>query len=304
MKPIVPIRAGLLIAGLWVAASAPAQTPPAHTPPAQTVPATAPTAATPQSPAAKTPEEIYEELKRRHQLLHPAPPAAATPPQSPAPPAAVTPPQSPAPPIAAMPPQHPAQQTAKRAQVDFTSSQLTVTADNSSLNQILREISRLTGMKITGGVTDERVYGTYGPADTSTILSALLKGTGSNMLLIFDERQAPQVLVLSPRAGGPTPPSPSASRERDEDDLPPQRMPHVPRGDGFASAPPTPTPPPQPPVLPQPVPQTPEDAPAAAPAADTTTQQSPNGVPTPQQIYEQLMKNQQLQKTPATTPPQ
>ena len=43
---------------------------------------------------------------------------------------------------------------------------------------------------------------------------------------------------------------------------------------------------------------------AAAPAADTTTQQSPNGVPTPQQIYEQLMKNQQLQKTPATTPPQ
>ena len=216
----------------------------------------------------------------------------------------------PAPAAAPAQPQSQAQQPAHRAQVDFSSSQITVTADNSSLNQILREISRQTGMKITGGVNDERVYGTYGPADTSTVLSALLKGTGSNMLLIFDDRQAPQELVLTPRAGGPTPPSPSASRERDEDDLPPPRMPRVPRGDGFANAPPTPQP--QPPALPQPVPQPVPQAPDVAPDAPagvTTTQQSHNGVPTPQQIYEQLMKNQQLKQqqtpqTPAATPPQ
>jgi hypothetical protein len=208
-------------------------------------------------------------------------------------------------------PQAPAQPPSHRAQVGYSNGLLSVSADNSSLNQILREVSSLTGMKITGGVTDERVYGSYGPADTSTVLSALLRGTGSNMMLIFSatQTQTPSELVLTPRAGGPTPPSPNASRERDEEDLPPQRMPRMPR-DGFPGQASRPTPPPQP-IQPQPV-----AAPAAnnptppAPADNTTTQESPNGVKTPQQIYDQLMKlqqqNQQNQQKqpPTTTPPQ
>jgi hypothetical protein len=36
--------------------------------------------------------------------------------------------------------------------------------------------------------------------------------------------------------------------------------------------------------------------------ADTTTQQSPNGVKTPQQIYEQLLKLQQKSSPGQTTP--
>ena len=51
---------------------------------------------------------------------------------------------------------------AYRARVEFSGNQLSITAENSSLNEILSEISRLTGMKITGGVADERVYGSYG----------------------------------------------------------------------------------------------------------------------------------------------
>ncbi len=184
----------------------------------------------------------------------------------------------------------------QRPQVTFATGVLSVSAENSSLNQILREISRVTGMKITGGVTDERVYGTYGPADTSTVLSALLRGTGSNMLIIFDSRQTPQELILTSRGGGPTPPSPMAAgrddRDRDRDDLPPNRMPRNSRPGNMAMPPAV--------AAPQPIQQ---PAPAAAPAAatdtsDPTTQKSPTGVSTPEEIYQQLIRLQQQPKAP------
>ena len=98
----------------------------------------------------------------------------------------------------------------QRAEVTYAAGLLDVRADNSSLNQILRAIGHLTGMKITGGVTDERVFGNYGPAEPSTILATLLHGTGSNMLLRESSGDAPAELVLTPRNGGPTPPNPNA----------------------------------------------------------------------------------------------
>src|ERR1700679_2339706 len=100
--------------------------------------------------------------------------------------------------------------TPHRATATYAAGLLNVRADNSSLNQILRAIARLTGMTITGGVTDERVFGNYGPAEPSTILATLLDGTGSNMILRESATSAPSELVLTPRNGGPTPPNPNA----------------------------------------------------------------------------------------------
>jgi hypothetical protein len=206
------------------------------------------------------------------------------------------------------PPQSRAEQAAQPAQVQMDGRMLTVAADNSSLNQILREIARVTGMKITGGVTDERVYGSYGPAEPAAVLAQLIGGTGSNMMIVMDAHQAPQELVLTPRGGGPTPPNPNADREREREDLPPQRQQHfqqqVPPQQQFQQ--------PQAQVQPQPQPQQgfpqqpqqgfPPVPAQPAPGSDTTTQQSPNGVKTPQEIYDQLMKMQQQQQTPK--PPQ
>ncbi|WP_044176935.1 hypothetical protein [Granulicella mallensis] len=111
---------------------------------------------------------------------------------------------------------------AHHATVTYAAGMLNVRADNSSLNQILREISRLTGMKITGGVVDERVFGNYGPAEPSTILATLLGGTGSNILLRESDTNSPTELVLTPRNGGPTPPNPNAPGFDDgAEDLPP-----------------------------------------------------------------------------------
>jgi hypothetical protein len=96
------------------------------------------------------------------------------------------------------------------AVVHVAGGKVEVVADGSSLNQILREIGRVTGIKITGSVADEPVYGTYGPAPVSEILSTLLDGTGSNMLLREATAVRPGELFLTPRTGGVTPPDPHA----------------------------------------------------------------------------------------------
>jgi hypothetical protein len=154
------------------------------------------------------------------------------------------------------PPQQP-------AHVTYANGQLTVAASNSSLNQILRDVARETGMKITGGVTDERVFGQYGPAAPSRVLSQLLDGTGSNMMLMHATGATPAELILTPRQGGATPPSPTAYRE----EPPPPR--------------------PQYPINPEP-----EANPRTVPA-NSEGGRSPNDVKTPQQIYEQLERIRQ-----------
>jgi hypothetical protein len=186
---------------------------------------------------------------------------------------------------------------AHRADVSFSAGQLSVAASNSSLNQILREISRQTGMKITGGVADERVFGTYGPAAPATILAALLDGTGSNMLLrqsSADPAEGPKPpveLVLTPRHGGPTPPNPNAAGFADNAD---NRVSEDRPDDGSlrnSSAQQTSTPAyPDRSAAPTPLP---------APADTTTDDKSSNGIKTPQQIYEQLLRLRQQQTTPA-----
>jgi hypothetical protein len=157
------------------------------------------------------------------------------------------------------------------ARVTYTNGQLTVAASNSSLNQILRDIAHETGMKITGGVTDERVFGQYGPAVPSKVLGDLLDGTGSNMLLLHATAATPAELVLTPRSGGVTPPNPTAYH-----DEPPQPRPQYP-------------------ITPQQV--TPRGGPV-----NTGSPRSPNDVKTPQQIYQQLEQMRQQRQQQQSNP--
>ena len=200
-----------------------------------------------------------------------------------------------------------AQPAAHRAQVVYSGGQLTIIADDSSLNQILRDVSRQTGMKITGGVADQRVFGKVGPGAPAEILSGLLDGTGSNMLLRENAAHTPVELVLTPRAGGATPPGPFASGPGDD-------APAIDESPAHPAAPPSPTAPPSPQSQgPQPsAPQAfgfgggpvavpaagPGAAPSSAPPPSTIpgNPQSPNGVLTPQQIFQQLQQLQQQQQ--------
>jgi len=218
-----------------------------------------------------------------------------------------------------------------RAVVTYAAGLIDVHADNSSLNQILRSIARLTGMTITGGVADERVFGNYGPAEPSTILATLLGGTGSNIILRESTTTAPSELILTPRNGGATPPSPTAAIYNDA----PEELPQPPTS--AAATPPQPTSA-NGPVTVQPmnnvngsstntsptastypttnsvpidtIPQ-PSTTPSSSgivdapnpPPPGTTTSTSPNGIATPEQIYQQLKALQQQQQQQATPAP-
>jgi len=208
-------------------------------------------------------------------LAHPSPQLPATPPTVP-----TTQPQPAAP---------------GRPQIIYVDHKLTVQANNSSLNQILHEISQLAGITITGGVAEERVFGSYGPGSLSEVLNDLLDGTSSNMLFVSSVDNTPAQLILTPRTGGPTPPNPNAMRfdnaEADTDN-PPVNPPEPP-DESSAQTPQPPAPAPQPAMQSGTQPGTTSNANTGG--TTDSNQQSPNGVRTPQQIFDQLMKLRQQQ---------
>jgi hypothetical protein len=125
-------------------------------------------------------------------------------------------------PISATAAQSDAATKAHRAEVTYASGLISVNANNSSLNQILREIARQTGMKITGGVHEERVFGHYGPAAPEVILSTLIDSNSTNMVLRETASSEPRELILTPRNGGASPPNPNAGGFDDEEQPAPQ----------------------------------------------------------------------------------
>ncbi len=223
----------------------------------------------------------------------------------------------------------PASHPQHRSQVTLDHGLLTVTATNASLNGLIREIARQTGMKVTGSVAEDRVFGTYGPGDPQRILATLLDGTGSNILIRSSAADAPLQLILTPRTGAATPPNPNANlagNDADEDQSPPPGAPAtlaLPRARSAGFAPETPSPPPAPDTnasAPQnqisPASQTvvfpPIDS-TSAPSTATTTppdastpapDASSDTVKTPQQIFEQLQRLRQQNTTTGTPTPQ
>ncbi len=184
----------------------------------------------------------------------------------------------------------PASSAPLHAEVIYTNGQLQVRADNSSLNQILRSISHVTGLKITGGVQEQRVFGNYGPAPLSTILATLLDGTGANTLLLGGSPGTPPELILTSRAGGAEPPGPNSPAYAMYDDstdhanrVPPQQNP--------TSSVPTQTPPlPTTASPPQSKVVTPSPTPASSPPAA-----APGKPLTPEMVEQELLQMQAQQ---------
>ena len=92
-----------------------------------------------------------------------------------------------------------AESQARQAEITYKNGVLLVKADDSSLKEILSRIAALTGMTVQGSVADERVFGSYGPSKPATILSTLLQGTSSNMLLVEGPHATVRELTLTTR---------------------------------------------------------------------------------------------------------
>ncbi|SEC56227.1 hypothetical protein [Terriglobus roseus] len=208
--------------------------------------------------------------------------------------------------------------------ISWNGSSLTVDAAGDALPEILQQIARETGMKITGGVPDERVFGNYGPGSVQTVMGQLFDGLSINMMLINGSETSPKELVLTARTGSASPPQ--VRQVTNDDDrfrrrsnpvmpasLPTSRSfgPQGPRGatpsgpggppsDGDGSGGPG-----YPPPMPAGSASSDNSTPAtgttsdstSTPAAGTDQQQSPNGARTPEQIFEELRKRQQAAPT-------
>ncbi len=177
------------------------------------------------------------------------------------------------PPVAQTPPpmpDWPANDKPSPASVVWDANGLRINASNSSLQQILTEVSTETGSKVEGMGADQRVYGVYGPGQARDVLSQLLQGSGYNVLLAGDIGQgAPRQIVLSPRqnAAAGAPAGMNRPQQDQEEDVPEQ-----------------PEDQPQPPV------QAPQTQSPVRPGF------GPNGpIRTPQQVMEEMQQRQQQQ---------
>jgi hypothetical protein len=128
---------------------------------------------------------------------------------------ASTPITPPAPP----PPDWPANDKPSPASVVWDSQGLRIEAQNSSLEQIMSDVSTATGATVEGLDTDQRVFGVYGPGQARDVLSQLLQGSGYNVMMIGDEGQGtPRQILLSIRQKGEVhPATPNQANTADED---------------------------------------------------------------------------------------
>ena len=106
------------------------------------------------------------------------------------------------------PPNWPANDQPSNAKVTWDSKGLSIVAANSSLSQILKDVSSQTGATLQGFNRDQRIFGVYGPGSARDVINQLLDGSGYNVLMIGDQGEGtPRQILLTPRSGGVTPPS-------------------------------------------------------------------------------------------------
>ena len=137
-------------------------------------------------------------------------------------------------------PNWPAFNQAAQASVLWDSHGLSIDATNSSLQQILKDVSTATGTTVDGLTTDQRVFGDFGPGQARDVLSQLLQGSGYNVLMIGDQGQGvPRQILLSARqkSGGPPAtagrPSQPSSDDEDVDEPAANQDPGPPNRPGF-----------------------------------------------------------------------
>jgi hypothetical protein len=162
-------------------------------------------------------------------------------------------------------PDWPANDHPSEASVTWDAHGLRVVAANSSLIQIMKEVSTQTGATLEGLGKDQRIFGIYGPGPARDVITQLLDGSGYNLLMIGDSGQGtPRQIILTPQAGGgaQSPASNNQNQANEEDSEAEQQA-----------------------QQPEPLPQQPPMPPGgAAPAVPVRSQQ---------QILEQLQERRQ-----------
>ena len=141
-------------------------------------------------------------------------------------------------PIAPPLPEWPINEKATEATIAWDSHGLSINATNSSMDQILQDVSTVTGIKFEGFGADQRVFGSYGPGSAHDVITQLIEGFGYNVLMIGDQGQGvPRQILLTFRQTGPAQPSnhtTTANNDEDSDaEEPPPQPPQMPNRPGL-----------------------------------------------------------------------
>jgi len=162
-----------------------------------------------QAPATSVPPA------QKHKPARPLQPPTASKAQSSTTPVAATAPEPET-------PKWPVNEKPLPATVTWDSHGLRIDATNSSLAQILTDVSTTTGATVEGFDTDQRVFGIYGPGPARDVLSQLLQGSGYNVVMVGDQGQGtPRLIILSIRHARATTaaanPAPAPANDEDSD---------------------------------------------------------------------------------------
>jgi len=272
-------------------------------------------------PASPTSTQAQQPTAARKARKHPAKPSPMPAPE----PVAQAPASPPPPPtLQQMPPSAP--------QVQYRDGLLTISANNSTLLDVLNAVGAQTGANVTAppAASAARLFLQIGPAPPRDVLSRLLAGTNLDYLLAGspDDPNALRQVIITQRQGGPAvaqnpnPPRPSPlpgmgnPAISQEDDEQPVQQPQPQQGmpGGFVApggpGPFQPNPANAPPSVanPTPFPQTPGPtgvAPVQPPSQPP--QQPPGQVKSPEQLLQeirQMQQRQQQQQQQQQKPPQ
>jgi len=173
-------------------------------------------------------------------------------------------------------PKWPVNDNPNKPAVTWDVTGLKIQANNSSLHDILNQVSADTGAQVEGIGADERVFGEFGPGTARDVIAQLLHGSSYNVLMIGDQGSGtPREIVLSTRRAGNAQPANRPTQQPidqpDEDVVPDQPEDNDQSG--------------QPPIINngRPPMQMPPQGPPGVPGAPRT----------PQQVLQELQQRQQ-----------
>lgn len=173
-----------------------------------------------------------------------------------------------------------------QAKVNWDGHLLAIDATGESLSEVLAEITSRAGIRMNGYAPEDRIYGTYGPAPLVDVLSELVSGLPVNMLFVEHSGAQPAQLTFTARNGTATPPSPPSAQQQQYDrqrlaeqqpfqQPPPSQQPQFPANTAAGNPD---------------IGTVPSSLTGDAAAQAGSNPESPNGVKTPQQIFEQLQR--------------
>lgn len=195
------------------------------------------------------------------------------------------------------PPPTPEQGPSSPPEVNYQHGQLTITARNSTMSDVLNAVKQKTGAAVDmPAVTSERVVGQFGPGAPRDVLAQLLNGSHYDYVLMGSPADpgALKKIVLTARVNGPEPTPPTQPQVGAN-----QSLPAVPDVDTEQTSDDNSTE-----VQPD-MPQAPEQAPEEEAQPDQEPAQSGQPVvKTPEQLLRELQQQQQQQQQQQNQSPQ